>query len=144
MQVVLENAGASKGALILCDEDNLRVAISCVSESECNLQNLPISEIQEMPLNIINHVLHTLEILVINDATVETTFAGDPYIIREQPLSLLCTPILNQGKLIGILYLENNLVTRAFTSDRIFILNLLCSQAAISLENARLYQQAQD
>ncbi len=144
MQVVLENAGASKGALVLCDEDNLRVAISCVSESECNLEYLPISENQEIALSIINHVKHTLEILVINDATVETTFAADPYIIREQPLSLLCSPILNQGKLIGILYLENNLVTRAFTSDHIFIFNLLCSQAAISLENARLYQQAQD
>jgi signal transduction histidine kinase len=76
----------------------------------------------------------------IADESSQPFFAGDPYIIRCQPKSILCTPILNQGKLIGLLYLENNLTTGAFTSDRVEVLRYLCVQAAISLENAKLYQ----
>ncbi|NES68845.1 MAG: GAF domain-containing protein, partial [Okeania sp. SIO2D1] len=82
-----------------------------------------------------------LETLVINDATADPTWAGDPYIVAEKTRSLLCTPITNQGKLIGIIYLENNLMSGAFTRDRLEVLKFLCSQAAISLENARLYTQ---
>lgn len=70
-------------------------------------------------------------------------FARDVYIQQRQPKSLLCSPIVQQGKLLGVLYLENKLVAGAFTSDRVELLNLLCAQAAISLENARLYQQSQ-
>jgi signal transduction histidine kinase len=64
--------------------------------------------------------------------------------MRQQPKSILCSPILHQGKLLGILYLENNLATGAFTSDRVELLNLLCAQAAISLENAQLYERSQE
>jgi signal transduction histidine kinase len=84
-----------------------------------------------------------LQSLVINQAVTHPTFAGDPYFLKQFPQSVLCTPILNQSRLIGILYLENHLTAGAFTGDRIEVLNLLCAQAAISLENARLYQQAQ-
>jgi PAS domain S-box-containing protein len=75
----------------------------------------------------------------LNDAIHEGNFTSDPYIIKQQPKSVLCAPLLNQGKLVGILYLENNLTTGAFTLDRLEILNLLSSQAAISIENAKLY-----
>jgi GAF domain-containing protein len=71
----------------------------------------------------------------------EGNFTHDPYILKYQPKSLLCTPLLNQGKLVGVLYLENNLITGAFTPDRLEILNLLSSQAAISLENAQLFSK---
>ena len=77
------------------------------------------------------------------DATIDPTLAHDPYIISQQPKSILCSPILHQGKFRGILYLENNLATGVFTRDRVELLNLLCAQAAISLENARLYEQSQ-
>gem|GEM_PF-4120556 len=67
---------------------------------------------------------------VLLDATADPNLANDPYIMRQQPKSILCSPILHQGKFLGILYLENNLVTGAFTSDRVELLNLLCAQAA--------------
>jgi signal transduction histidine kinase len=77
------------------------------------------------------------------DATIHPTLATDAYIVQQRPKSLLCIPILNQGKLVAILYLENHITLGAFTSDRVELLNFLCAQASISLENARLYQQSQ-
>ncbi|NER32032.1 MAG: GAF domain-containing protein, partial [Symploca sp. SIO1C4] len=68
----------------------------------------------------------------------------DPYILEHQPKSVLCAPILNQGKLIGIIYLENNLTVGAFSRDRLEVINILCSQAAISLENSLLYEQLEN
>ncbi|NEO78861.1 MAG: GAF domain-containing protein [Moorea sp. SIO4G3] len=103
------------------------------------LQSIPIEESNTIPISVINAVSHKSQALVFDNATEETTLAADSYIIQQQPKSVLCTPILNQGKLIGILYLENNQCTAAFTSDRLEVLKLLCSQAAISLENAQLY-----
>ncbi|MCC5639282.1 trifunctional serine/threonine-protein kinase/ATP-binding protein/sensor histidine kinase [Nostoc sp. CHAB 5844] len=152
IQVVTENAGAEKCALILVKDDNLVIeavgaGLAKFSHNEPVLQGLlsvPVDSIQKLPLSLLNYVKRTGETLVIEDARSETALASDPYIIRQQPKSLLCNPIRRQGKLIGILYLENNLITGAFTSDRLIILNLLCSQAAISLENASLYQQSQE
>ncbi|AOY82692.1 trifunctional serine/threonine-protein kinase/ATP-binding protein/sensor histidine kinase [Moorena producens JHB] len=103
------------------------------------LQSIPIEESNTIPISVINAVSHKSQALVFDNASEKTTLAADPYIIQQQPKSVLCTPILNQGKLIGILYLENNQCTAAFTSDRLEVLKLLCSQAAISLENAQLY-----
>ncbi|MCC5603078.1 AAA family ATPase [Nostoc sp. CHAB 5714] len=101
------------------------------------------TEVQELTAKLAT--IHTADLFNLPAMTdPEKKVIADPYIIRQQPKSLLCTPILYQGKLLGILYLENNLTTGAFTSDRVEILNLLCTQAAISLENAQLYQQAQD
>ncbi len=80
----------------------------------------------------------------INEVARNRTFAGDTYLIQKRPQSLFCTPIINQGRFIGILYLENNLTIGAFSADRVEILNLLCSQAAISLENAQLYQTLEE
>ncbi|HLO51916.1 MAG TPA: ATP-binding protein, partial [Kamptonema sp.] len=107
------------------------------------LQKIPAEESQDIPLKLIYKVLHNRQTVVLMDATADLTLANDPYIIRQQPQSILCSPILHQGKLMGILYLENSLVTGAFTSDRVELLTLLCAQAAISLENARLYEQSQ-
>ncbi len=146
MKVVMENAGAEKGALILPspimsgkEEVNLLIAAQCIEAQECCLPSTTIASTNKLPINIINYVWHTSETVVLNDATAQTTFAADPYIMQWQPQSVLCTPIINQGKLIGILYLENNLAQGAFSSNRLAVLRLLTSQAAISLENARLY-----
>jgi signal transduction histidine kinase len=144
MQVVVQNAGAQTGALILEEAGKWRVAVHCTNRQDCDLQSLLVEESKAIPLNIINYVKRTKEILVFDRASTQTTWAGDPYIIEHQPKSVLCTPILHQGKVMGILYLENNLTTGAFTRDRVAILNILCSQAAISLQNARLYQQSQE
>ncbi|MHC5725440.1 MAG: GAF domain-containing sensor histidine kinase, partial [Nostoc sp.] len=145
LQVVIENAGADKCALILLKGDRLVIeATAEVGQQSTVLQSIFVEDSADIPHSLIYTVKRKLQPYVILDTTVYPALMSDPYIIRQQPKSLLCTPILYQGKLLGILYLENNLTTGAFTSDRLEILNLLCTQAAISLENARLYQQAQD
>ncbi|BAY64201.1 multi-sensor signal transduction multi-kinase [Calothrix brevissima NIES-22] len=144
LQVVLEHAGADKCALLLQKEDRLVIeATITIGEKPVVLQSLPLERSQELPILLINSVKRTLQPLVLIDATDNFGLTADPYILHQQPKSILCTPIMHQGKLLGILYLENNLITGAFTSDRVEILNLLCTQAAISLENARLYQRSQ-
>ncbi|KYC44145.1 serine/threonine protein kinase [Scytonema hofmannii PCC 7110] len=144
MQVIIENAGAEQGFLILPKVQNLEIAIQCFSGEDCHLRSEPIQNSPELPVSIINYVSRTLETLVIHDAASETAFARDVYIIHREPKSLLCAPILNKGKLIGMIYLENNQCTGAFTSDRLETISLLCSQAAISLENSLLYEQLED
>ncbi|TWH61895.1 trifunctional serine/threonine-protein kinase/ATP-binding protein/sensor histidine kinase [Dulcicalothrix desertica] len=150
MQVVIENAGAKKAALLLHRDNNLVIeVIAQISHNQQEtetkvLQSIPIAESLDIPHSIIYYVKNTLETLVIDHATAKIAWIADDYIQREQPRSILCTPIINQGNLTGILYLENRLITGAFTTDRIQLLNLLVSQVAISLENARLYKQAQD
>lgn len=139
MQVVMENAGADAGCLILRKDVSWVIEASARNTEFQVLQSLSVEQSQDIPLTAINYVKRTLETLVINDATVETSVFADAYIIRQQPKSLLCTPIVNQGKLIGILYLENNITRGAFSGDRLEFLKLLCTQAAISLENATLY-----
>jgi predicted ATPase/signal transduction histidine kinase len=146
MTVVMENAGASKCALLLSEGDNLDLIVTAVGS---NSNEAPIStkfpsvhleSSYDIPVTLINYVKRTLEIFVIDDAKTVDFLVGDRYIVRQQPKSLLCIPIINQGKLLGILYLENNLTTGAFTCDRVEILKLLTTQAAISLENAILYK----
>ncbi|WP_445304980.1 GAF domain-containing protein [Microcoleus sp. Pol12A6] len=145
LSIVIENAGADKCVFMLLRDDRLLIKGSITEGSKpVVLQRLPIEESQEIPLKLIYKVKHNRQTVVLLDATTERTLINDPYIMRQQPKSILCSPILHQGKLMGILYLENNLVTGAFTSDRVELLNLLCAQAAISLENARLYERSQN
>ena len=144
MQVVVKNAGAQTGALILNEEGNWKINVHCTNRQDCLLQSMPIEESEVIPLTLINYVKRTKETLIFDDASNQPRFASDPYIIQHQPQSLLCTPISERGKMMGILYLENNLATGVFTGDRVAILNILCSEAAISLQNARLYQQSQE
>ena len=144
MQVVMENAGADKCALILVKGESLVLQAIETANQVTLVESMPVEESQDIPQSAINYVKRKLETLVINDITVETILAADPYFIRQQPRSLMCTPIINQGQLIGLLYLENNLTTGAFTPDRLEILNLLTSQAAISIENAQLYSNLEE
>ncbi|MEG4047298.1 AAA family ATPase [Microcoleus sp. Pol17_C1] len=144
MQVVVKNAGAQSGALMLNEEGNWRLNVHCTNRQDCLLQSIPVEESEVIPLSLLNYVKRTKETLIFDDASNQPRFASDPYIIQHQPQSLLCTPISERGKMMGILYLENNLATGVFTGDRVAILNILCSQAAISLQNARLYQQSQE
>jgi signal transduction histidine kinase/tetratricopeptide (TPR) repeat protein len=146
MEVVMENAGASKCALILSEGDNLALTVTAVCSSsnfEHTYTEFPSTCLEssyDVPITLINHVKRSREILVIDDAMTVSFLTGDSYILREEPKSLLSIPLLNQGKLIGIIYLENHLTTGAFTRDRIEMLKLLTTQAAISLENAILYK----
>ena len=93
-----------------------------------------------LPESVLHYVLRTRESVILDDAAAQNPFAADPYIRQRQARSVLCLPLLNQAKLIGVLYLENNLAPRVFAPARIAVLKLLASQAAISLENTRLYR----
>ncbi|MEH2112632.1 trifunctional serine/threonine-protein kinase/ATP-binding protein/sensor histidine kinase [Nostoc sp.] len=144
MTIVIENAGADKCVLMLLRDSRLLIKGSITTGSKpVVLQRIPIEDSQDIPHRLIYKVKHDKQTAVLVNASTDRTLANDPYIIRQQPKSILCSPILHQGKLMGILYLENNLATGAFTSDRVELLNLLCTQAAISLENARLYERSQ-
>jgi predicted ATPase/signal transduction histidine kinase len=153
LRILIENAGADKCVLMLLQDDSLRdtkgerllIKGSIIEGSEpVVLQHLPIDDSQDIPLKLIYKVLRNRLPVVLINATADPTLVNDPYIMRQEPKSILCSPILHQGKLLGILYLENNLATGAFTSERVELLNLLCAQAAISLENAQLYERAQE
>ncbi|NEP58335.1 MAG: AAA family ATPase [Symploca sp. SIO2G7] len=146
MQVALENAGAEKAFLLLSKAGNLVIEATGVSGTKeaTVLQSIPVEQSLDIPVTLINYVYRTSETLVLDDASVENTFSADPYIIENQPQSVLCAPIINQGQLLGILYLENNLTIRAFTPDRLELLEILSNQAAISIENARLYQTLEE
>ncbi|MDX2271728.1 MAG: AAA family ATPase [Cyanobacteriota bacterium] len=141
MQLVIENAGAEYGALILSKNNQLVVeAVAQVNQSHIHLlQSQPINTYSDIPFSIIYYVQRTQESLIINDARQQQPFNQDPYVQVHQPKSILCSPIFHQGRLTGIFYLENNLTTSAFTPDRLEILSILSSQAAISIENAFLY-----
>ncbi len=142
MKTVIENAGAQKGFLILKKAGDWVIEAEGLVDSDeiTTLQSLPIdSKAPQLSAAIVNYVARTQDNVVLNDAVNEGEFTTDPYIIANQPKSLLCTPLLNQGQLNGILYLENDLSTGAFTSGRLEILQLLSSQAAISIENSKLY-----
>lgn len=142
MQIAIENAGAQKGYLILVNNNKLTIeAAREVGKNEVTvLQSQSVETTHLLPQGIINYAMRTQEDLVLSNATHQGLFINEPYIVEHQPKSVLCAPIINQGKLIGLLYLENNLTTDAFTSDRLELLRILSSQAAISIENALLYQ----
>ena len=143
MQVARENAGAETVALMLFEEQVLMLTAKVGDGEAPKLDSIPVENSNAVPLSIVNQVKHGQQPLLLENASQEAAFAGDAYIQYHQPQSILCLPLVDRGQLIGILYLENNQVTGAFTSDRLDVLKLLCSQAAIALENARLYQQAQ-
>ena len=146
MRIVIENAGAETGFLILEKAGQLLIEASgSVGQDEITVQpSTPVELSQQLPISVINYVRRTQGHIVLYDASSESVFATDTYIINHKPKSILCAPIVNQGKLIGILYLENNLTIGAFTPERLEVLQLLSSQAAISIENARLYNDLEE
>ncbi|MEA5571638.1 protein kinase domain-containing protein [Calothrix sp. UHCC 0171] len=146
MQVTMENAGASKCVLLLRQDESLDLIVAAISHNsdsefiETTFPLVRLSECEDIPISIINNVKRKGEIFVADDAREIATLAADRYIMREQPQSLLCMPIMHQAKMVGIFYFENNLVTAVFTRERLAILKLLITQAGIAIENARLYK----
>ncbi|MEG4031061.1 MULTISPECIES: PAS domain S-box protein [unclassified Microcoleus] len=145
MQTLIENAGAQTGYLILENSGEWSIEAACelnADENACAtqvLQSIPISD--QLPESIIQYVIRTLKPVILNDATREGAFINEPYIQQSQPQSVFCLPLLNQAKLIGVLYLENRLATGVFTPERSQVLQLLSIQAAIAIENANLYSE---
>jgi len=141
MLIVIENAGAEKGCLLLPKQDSWFIEAEGRIDSNAVtvLQSLELEKSEQLSANIIHYVARTFDNVVLHDATQEGNFTRDAYIVKQQPKSVLCTPLINQGKLTGILYLENHLTMGAFTANRLETLNMLSSQIAISIENSLLY-----
>ncbi len=137
-QIILQNSGASRCALILPNshEEWYVEAIATAEETELCYQALENNP--NLPTTLIQYVKNTQEMALIEDLDTDLPVIEE-YLLEQEPKSILCLPLLNQGNLIGILYLQNKLTSGVFTKDRIVMLEFLCTQAAISLENARLY-----
>jgi len=142
MNNLVENAGAQRGILILPRGDRLFVEATKEAESEEVevLQSLSLHEFARLSSKIVHYVARTGETVVLSNAINEGSFTDDDYICKYQCRSIACTPLSDRGQLQGIIYLENNLTTGAFTQERMALLRTLATQAAISLENARLYE----
>jgi PAS domain S-box-containing protein len=144
LQIVIENAGAEKAALVFLKEDILNLEAIATKDNGVTHLSIPYETSRDIPNTVINYAKRSLKTVVLDNAQVQNDFITDKYLIQQQPYSLLCVPILNKGKLIGLLYLENKLTIGAFTRERLEVINLLCTQAAISLENARLHAQEKE
>ena len=148
MNIVIETAGAEQAHLLLMRDGALQVVAEVTirdNTPDILLLAKPIAvDTAALPERVVSYVVRTRETVLFSEAadgTHSSLFASDPYIQNYAPRSLLCLPILKQGSLVGVLYLENRLAAGAFTPGHIAVLEMLASQAAISLENAALYTE---
>ena len=141
MKVLIENAGAQLGYLIVKTDNQWLIEAEGSADSKAInvLQSISVDRSFLVANSIINYVINTGETVVLKNASCEGKFISDPYIKAKQSKSILCLPLINQGRLTSIMYLENNRAMGAFTRDRLEILKLLSTQAAIAIENAKLY-----
>jgi PAS domain S-box-containing protein len=142
MRTAIEQAGAERGLLILQRGAEARIEAEATTGGDTvvvQLRDQPVTA-SVLPESVLHYVLRTRESVILDDAAAQPAFAADPYLRQRQARSILCLPLITQGKLIGMLYLENTLTTRAFAPAGSAVLKLLASQAAIALENARLYR----
>jgi predicted ATPase/signal transduction histidine kinase len=138
---VLEHAGAERCIVALYGQGVLRVeaeARASVPDLVVTIRSRPLDEV-DVPEGILMSVARTCQAVLLDDAIHIGDFAGDPDIRRRNLRSVLCMPLLKQSQLVGLLYVENNLICGAFTPEKMALIEVLASQAAISLENARLY-----
>ena len=142
IHLVVTNSGADKAALFLNQDGILELAIQYFDHAVQSLERKPVDACQQISLALIHYVERTLE-TVITDYKTHPVTDNDPYCLQYQPQSLLCIPMLHQGQLAAVLYLENAITANVFTDERVELLKVLCTQAAISLENAHLYHRSQ-
>jgi PAS domain S-box-containing protein len=141
MVIAVEHAGAARGLLVLLYGEEFRIAAEArtgQNQVEVQLQQAAVTPF-DLPDSLLRYVIRTHESVILDDASVQNLFSEDEYLRREYPRSILCVPLVKQARLMGVLYLENNLAPGVFTPNRLAILELLASQAAISLDHARLY-----
>ncbi len=144
LEIIITNAGADKCVLLLNEATNLQVVARVKLDQQPQLlPPIPFNLSTDVAISLVNKVKRTWEPILLSSPNQSIEFAGDAYLQQHQPKSVLCSPILNKGDLIGILYLENQVTAGAFTHDRIETLQILVAQAAISIENARLYTELQ-
>jgi PAS domain S-box-containing protein len=147
LRIAVEHAGAERGLLILFPGDEPRIAAQAITgpgQVEVTLRETAAVSPAELPETLLHTVIRTRQSVILDDASAQNPFSADEYLCQMHVRSVLCLPLVKQAKLIGVLYLENNLASQVFTPARISVLELLASQAAISLENARLYSDLQE
>ena len=146
MRAAVEHAGAERGLLIFPLGDELQIKAEATTSGNDVTVRLRDDSVTAgvFPQSIVRYVLRTREDVILDDASRENSFSADAYISKHRVRSMVCLPFINQGRLDGVIYLENNLATHVFTSDRITVLKVLASQAAISLENTRLYRDLEN
>jgi PAS domain S-box-containing protein len=143
MRTAIEHAGAQRGLLILLWGGQPQIEAEATTgpgSVAVALRRAAVTP-SELPQSALQYVIRTQESVLLDDAVVGNLFSQDAYVQQRRPRSVLCLPLVKQAKLIGVLYLENSLAPRVFTPARLAVLELLASQAAISLENARLYAE---
>jgi signal transduction histidine kinase len=141
MEIAVEHGGAERGFLILPRGEENRIEAKAKTghgKVEVSVRQSPVTP-SELPVSLLRYVIRTQESVILDDASVQNLFAEDEYVRQRRPRSVLCLPLVKQAKLMGVLYLENNLAPRVFTPKRLATLELLTSQAAISLDHARVY-----
>ena len=145
MRITLEHAGAERGLLVLLRGEEPKIQAAAVTGHD----GVEVAVVErgvtasDLPLSMLHYVIRAREGVVLDDAAIPNPYREDGYVLRQGVRSVLCLPIVNQANLVGALYLENTLTPYAFTADRVAVLKMLASQAAISLENARLFADAQ-
>lgn len=140
-RILLQTSGADRLQLLLPEENGAwQIRVTATPET-MQLGSIPLNDPANFPIQLIQYVKHTQEVLCIDGSEADHPIV-DQYLQQHQPRSVICLPLLYQGNLNGLLYLENQSAVGVFTCDRITVLNFLCSQAAISLENARLFESA--
>ena len=149
LRILVENAGAQRGLLLLSRDGDLYVEAegSVVSDEVAALMSIPVDSSEGaslVPVGVIHFATRTKEAIVIDDAQQDERFMTEPYVQNRQTRSVLCQPILNQGQLIGLVYLENNLLSGAFTRERKQLLALLSGQIAVSIKNAELVEHLEE
>ncbi len=146
MKILFENAGAESGMFLLNRNEGWRIeAVGNFNRDEIvTLQGLPLIESQKFPINIINFVIRTKRLVLLDDAKNSGMFVSDPYVESNNSKSVLCYPIINHGNFIGIIYLENNLLKSAFTEERVEVLKVLSAQIGMSVENSLLFANLEE
>jgi PAS domain S-box-containing protein len=141
MMIALEHAGAERGLLILSHGEELRIVAEARTGRDAvdvQLQEASVTP-SDLPDSLLQYVIRTQESVILDDASAQSLFSLDEYVLEQRPRSVLCLPLVKQVSMVGILYLENSLAPRVFTAKRLAMLEMLASQAAISLDHARLY-----
>jgi serine phosphatase RsbU (regulator of sigma subunit) len=146
LNLTMENAGAQRGFLVLESDKQLFVEaeMSLDGQETTVRQSTPLDSNTAFSKSIVNYVARTKDPVVLDDAANQGKFTNTPYVLKVRPKSILCMPLTTKDKLVGVLYLENNLAAGVFTAGHLEVLKVLSSQAAISLENARLYDKLAD
>src|SRR6185312_12310289 len=146
LRAAMQQAGAERGLLILPQGDQLLIEAEAIIAGNGVTMHQGNSSVdaEVLPESIVRYVIRSQEHVILADASSPNPFSADPYIAQRRPRAVLTLPLINQGKVIGILHFENNLTPHVFSPDRITVLKVLASRAAISLENARLYRDLED